>query len=133
MASSFFSFEFFGSSLKPSSATTHLWRSVNRTVIGSVSGNLSASAIAMSSVVVQVKLVIFDFPHTLILQRPSDRRIHDELGEVHRRVAQSVDRLANRLMTVTLHRFAEVLGGGCDFCFFFVTEICVFVVADSFH
>src|SRR5262245_34455719 len=84
IASSFFSFEFFGSSLKPSRPVTHLCRSVNRTVIGSMSGNLSARAIAMSSVDVQVNdLFILDFLDAFVFQRLCNRGIHDQLRQMH--------------------------------------------------
>src|SRR5262249_9609158 len=49
IASSFGSFDFFGSSSKPSSASTRSRRSVKRSVSGSSPGNFSASASAMSS------------------------------------------------------------------------------------
>src|SRR5260370_21953738 len=49
MASSLDSLEAAGSPEKPGSSVIHLWRSVKRTVRGSVSGNLSARPIAMSS------------------------------------------------------------------------------------
>src|SRR5215207_3201024 len=49
MASSFGSFELFGSSSNPSRCITLSRRSVKRTVRGSIAGNRSASAIAMSS------------------------------------------------------------------------------------
>src|SRR5215475_14319335 len=119
MASNFFSFEFLGSSLKPSRPTTHLWRSVNRTVSGSTSGNLSAKAIAMSSVVVHVNdLLIVDFPHTLVLQRLCNRRVHDHLCQMHGRIAQPFDCFANSLMIVTPHGLSQVFAGGGDFCLF---------------
>src|SRR5215471_20761497 len=107
IASSFFSLEFFGSSLKPSRLVTHLKRSVKRTVNGSVSGNLSARAMAMSSVVIHVNdLLIFDFPHALVLQRLRYRRVHDELCKVHGCIAQPFDCTANSRMIVAFHNLA---------------------------
>src|SRR5215471_13925704 len=56
MASSFASLDPAGSPLKPASSVIHLCISVNRTVSGSVSGYLSASAIAMSSKLSQLNV-----------------------------------------------------------------------------
>src|ERR1700730_18818873 len=56
MASSLPSFEVFGSPTKPGISVTHLCMSVKRTVSGSVSGYLSVSAMAMSSVLSQSKV-----------------------------------------------------------------------------
>src|SRR5215470_10439189 len=49
MASSLASLDLDGSPAKPGSSVIHLCMSVKRTVSGSVSGNLSVSAMAMSS------------------------------------------------------------------------------------
>src|SRR5580700_3460101 len=54
MASSFASFDFAGSSAKPSSSVTYLCRSVKRTVNGSKSGYFSCSWIPISSASLQV-------------------------------------------------------------------------------
>src|SRR5215471_17182340 len=118
IASSFFSLEFFGSSLKPSRLVTHLKRSVKRTVNGSVSGNLSARAMAMSSVVVHVNaLLIFDFPHAFVLERPRNCSIHDQFRQMHGRIARTFDRLAYGLMIIAAHHVAQVLCGCRDFLF----------------
>src|ERR1700722_5187077 len=54
MASSFASFDFAGSSAKPSSSVTYLCRSVKRTVYGSRSGYFSCSWMPISSASLQV-------------------------------------------------------------------------------
>src|SRR6202046_4263211 len=54
MASSLGSFDFVGSSAKPSSSVTYLCRSVKRTVKGSRSGNFSCNWIPISSASFQV-------------------------------------------------------------------------------
>src|ERR1700722_1279683 len=54
MASSFASFDFAGSSAKPSSSVTYLCRSVKRTVYGSRSGYFSCSCMPISSASLQV-------------------------------------------------------------------------------
>src|SRR5262245_42673028 len=121
MASSFFSFEFLGSSLKPSRLVTHLCRSVNRTVIGSTSGNLSARAIAMSSVDVQVNgLFIVDFLDAFIFQRLCNCGIHDQLCQMHCCLTESFNSFANCLMSAGSHDLPKILAGGTDLGFLLV-------------
>src|SRR5882762_11563275 len=84
MASSLPSLEVLGSPEKPGNAVIHLCMSVKRTVSGSVSGYLSVSAIAMSSVLSQSKLggmSVILLPHMVFVPL---RNFHDdEIGRAH--------------------------------------------------
>src|SRR5260370_26781961 len=69
MASSLASLEAAGSPEKPGSSVIHLCMSVKRTVSGSVSGNLSASPIAMSSKLSQPNVGGMSTPKKDLTQR----------------------------------------------------------------
>src|ERR1700690_2434579 len=68
MASSFPSFESFGSPVNPANSVTHLYRSVKRTVSGSRSGNFSESWIPISSVSSQSKVFGTRFASSLVIR-----------------------------------------------------------------
>src|SRR5476651_749407 len=90
MASSFGSFDIFGSSSKSSSATTFSRRSVKRTVSGSTPGNFSASAMPMSSEFAHFTAS----PPALWPSRPTcpaeSRRLLHVVPRVHRQLADDV-------------------------------------------
>src|SRR6266852_3989527 len=80
MASSLPSLEVFGSPEKPGSSVIHLCMSVKRTVSGSVSGYLSVSAIAMSSVLSQSKVAGMSVIQLLRVVFVPFRNFHDDIG-----------------------------------------------------
>src|SRR5215475_8256594 len=106
MASRMPSFEAFGSPVKPGNATTHLCRSVNRTLSGSTSGCCSTRAIAMSSASCQVMGIPPDRPASL-------RNLHHDVPLDHGLAAEPrMQRQAlggvQPILLVLLHR-REVL------------------------
>src|SRR5258706_16217647 len=88
MASSLPSLEVLGSPEKPGNSVIHLCMSVKRTVSGSVSGYLSVSAMAISSVLSQSKdggMSVILLPHVVFV--PFRNFHHDIGGAVRNRLA----------------------------------------------
>src|SRR5574337_1264790 len=90
MASRIPSFEAFGSSEKPSSSVTHLWRSVKRTDSGSVSENFSVSASAMSSASFHISpiWILRSVTGRRVPAPPGRRDLHDHVALHHRLAAE---------------------------------------------
>src|SRR5438034_8067836 len=94
MASSLDSLDLAGSPLKPGSSVIHLCMSVKRTVYGSSSGNLSVSAMAISSKLSQSSAGGMSVIQLLGVVFIPFGNFHDDVGGS---VGNSLDRKSTRL------------------------------------